>query len=105
MAVAAQISMFCHGEAGCWIGIAGDLIGLDAARLAEETFAIWRDSRAAGGTGRRPDPLPRRHDGAGAHWCPVWSDRPMACLDMGWRGPDAARLRWLLAPSLAPKPN
>jgi predicted Zn-dependent peptidase len=44
--------------------IAGDLTGLDAARLAEEAFAIWRDNRPAGGSGLRPGPLPRRQPAA-----------------------------------------
>jgi predicted Zn-dependent peptidase len=40
------------------IVIAGDLTGLDTAKLAEEAFATWRDNRPAGGTGPRQDPLP-----------------------------------------------
>jgi predicted Zn-dependent peptidase len=46
------------------IVIAGDLTGLDAARLAEEALAIWRDDRPAGGPGLRPGPLPRREPAA-----------------------------------------
>jgi zinc protease len=46
------------------IVIAGDLTGLDAAKLAEEAFATWRDNRPAGSGALRPDPLPRRQPAA-----------------------------------------
>jgi predicted Zn-dependent peptidase len=46
------------------IVIAGDLTGLDAARLAGEAFAIWRDNRPAGGSAPLPDPLHRRQPAA-----------------------------------------
>lgn len=46
------------------IVIAGDLTGLDAAKLAGEAFAIWRDNRPAGGGVPQPDLLPRRQPAA-----------------------------------------
>lgn len=42
------------------IVIAGDLTGLDPAKLAGDAFGIWRDNRPAGGGILQPDPLPRR---------------------------------------------
>lgn len=72
LATVAQLTPYMIGcfydeqvrPAATTIVIAGDLTGLDAAKLTEGAFATWQDNRPADGSPPRPDPLPRRQPSA-----------------------------------------